>query len=100
MAKFKYGDKVYVKGRPDLTGTICSVYLGPTYSEYLYRIRFDNVNMIPNEMEYGEGQIILKSENLCIICGSEYKVTESPVLNSIWYDCVKCGKSREEIEND
>ena len=34
----------------------------------------------------------------CPICNTVWTVTFSPVLNTQWFDCAKCGKTKEQIE--
>lgn len=36
----------------------------------------------------------------CQVCHSKYIITKSPVLNSNWYDCKKCNKTKEEIDKE
>lgn len=36
----------------------------------------------------------------CPVCSEEWTISFSPILNSKWEDCSKCGKTREQIEKE
>lgn len=36
--------------------------------------------------------------NTCPLCGIEYKKTQSPNGRKVWEDCIKCNKTKEELE--
>jgi len=90
--KFKFGDKVKVAKH---FGKISSVKSNGI--DYICRVKFDNGDLIPNEMEYKESEIdfINGGDNSCPICHTPW--TETKFGNKVWKDCNRCGKKSEDI---
>ena len=71
------------------------------FNKYELIIKFKNEKLIPNEMnvfEDDEEVVLVQKNDICPLCDTQYKVTRSPVLNEAYYDCLKCGMRREDIE--
>lgn len=98
-SKFSYGDRVYVKKRPELQGRVTKVNLDIKADVYIITVKFFDENLIPQEMEFDQSELENGSDLVCKICKNSYKITVSPVLNETWLDCITCGKTKEEIEN-
>lgn len=91
-AKFKYGDRVIVGGHK---GKVVSVY--KVNSNYSCKVRFDNPNLIPPEMEYDERLLQLDQEDqgCCPFCKTPWRITK--FNSNTWKDCLKCNKKSEDI---
>ena len=95
MSKFKKGDKVLADIYP---GTVTAVK--KENGEYIYTVEFDNVTLIPPELDFKEKYLKKQkiSNKKCPFCKTEWKITK---FNSqTWEDCEKCGKTKEELEED
>jgi hypothetical protein len=89
-ANFKKDDLVVVGSH---TGTIISCK--KENGKYLHTVRFDNKRLIPPEMDYEEKHIKLQK---CMVCDEPWHVTR--YNTQVWYDCVKCNKTKEQIEKE
>lgn len=91
MAKFKYGDTVLVgKNR----AKVISIY--KERNSYMYRVRFENINLIPREMDYPESFLNFEEDYpFCPVCKSEWKISKFNMY--VWRDCIKCGKKSEDL---
>jgi hypothetical protein len=91
-AKFKYGDRVIVGGNK---GKVVSVF--KTNSNYSCKVRFDNQNLIPPEMEYDESLLVFEQDHSdrCPICNTKWNITK--FNHNTWKDCLKCNKKSEDI---
>jgi len=117
MPKFKFGDKVIVNG---VKGAVVSLWIDLS-GDYIYRVRVNN----SLDVEYPEnhlrpdkpkvkfmvgGQMVANAygfarnnpEVNCPICKERWKIQEHPIHGSkeLWYDCIKCSKTREQIEEE
>lgn len=97
MAKYKYGDLVTVNGQK---AKIVSTWISLNGVDC--RVQFND----GSEAEYPESHIEPRFnqflKGLCPICRSEWHVIEHPFHGKkvLWYDCVKCKKTRETIEDE
>jgi hypothetical protein len=109
MAQFDYGDKVEYNGHKAIVKSIW-------YDKYGIRnakIEFNDKSLIPKEMEvlesalklidddggdyYGGYYGYIDSTTHCPKCRTRWTVTKSPVLQTIWRDCKKCNKKKEDL---
>lgn len=95
---YKVGDSVIVNGHRGVISIVTPKYNGLN----IYTVRFPD-NVIPPTMEFTKSQLDRENSSTikkCKCCGDIFKVTEHPVLGkkTLWYDCVKCGKTKEEID--
>lgn len=91
MAKFKYGDMVLAgKNR----AKVISIY--KKGNDYMCRVRFENVSLIPREMDYPESFLCFEEDYpFCPVCKSDWNVTKFNM--HVWKDCRKCGKKFEDV---
>jgi hypothetical protein len=111
MPKFKFGDRVIVNGNK---GQVVSVYKDFN-GDYTCRVRFDDRNLLPPEMDYPENHVKPDPDDYDYFFGGYYKKApayvdtnkycpvcktawaETKFNNKIWYDCNKCKKKKEEL---
>lgn len=100
IPKFKFGDRAVLNGH---LGTIESIYMDAN-GGYICRIKFDNQFLIPPEMEVEEylltkaastGNYSNDPKGKCPKCGEKWHITKMNM--HVWYDCVKCKKTKEEL---
>jgi hypothetical protein len=93
-SKFKYGDKVLAGHHK---GKVVSVRF--VNSTYLCAVRFDDLKLIPREMEYEEFYLKFQHEwdEVCPSCGDRWNISKFRM--HVWKDCLKCKKTQEELEN-
>lgn len=111
---FKLGDKVKIIS----TGFICTIInTGIKFNH----VRYDDKGLYPptgffrdneiekvssiykswNDKSYCSGtnkDNVVNTDMHCGKCHTKWSITRSPVHNTLWYDCLKCGKTREELE--
>lgn len=112
--KFGYGDQVVVSTNgTNKSGKVISVFRDRTGSIQC-RVRFDSPTVVPSEMEFPESLLSPSGKAHvglgrwvdidvgCPKCGSSWHTIEHPVFGKkqIWYDCIKCDKTREQIEKE
>lgn len=70
-------------------------------NKHTYIIEFIEKYGLINIMEVSSGEVEKIEDNFerCPVCGDRFTCTKSPVLDKVWYDCRKCGKTKEEIKN-
>ena len=88
----RIGDRVKIKDGRGITGKIT----GSDIWGMVFTVRFDDPNLIPNEMEYELRHLELLRKDSCPKCGNEYH--KSQFNMHVWFDCLKCGKSKEDLE--
>lgn len=94
--KFKIKDKVSVNGNKAVVIDVLK--------NKQYRVKFDNIFLIPPEMDVEEDNLVFSDPNRerCPFCKEKWKITQ--FNRQIWRDCVKCKKTAEELidiyEND
>lgn len=106
MPKFKYGDKATLN---NYEGEIISIFLDINHG-YMCRIRFDNQTLIPNEMEVHQDQLKMVNRKVynsrghwynpktqCPECGDKWHISKMGM--HLWYDCLRCKKTKEELLN-
>jgi hypothetical protein len=94
---FQLDDKVKLKADPKTTGVIT----GERNCPHAYQVSFDDPELIPPAMFFPEEQLELlteSSDECCPICKTPWHKTDSLVYNTVWYDCLKCGKTKEELQ--
>lgn len=92
------GDIVSVRGQK---GKILRTRWDYLFNKTEYIIKFLDPDTIPNEMNfYIEELKFLEASGNCPICRTPYTVTLSPVVGQKWQDCLKCKKSKEQIEDE
>jgi hypothetical protein len=100
MPRFKFGDRVEVSGHRCI---VRSVRID-TNGNYHYVVKWDSEQLIPREMEYPEMHLneTLKLYNrfidtsiYCPLC--ENKWHKTAYGNNVWFDCLRCGKKKEDI---
>jgi hypothetical protein len=98
IPKFKYGDKVKVVS---YGGKVISIRKDNT-NGYIYKIKFDNSNLIPPEMEFTEIELLsnnkVSDDSECPICGTKWTVVKFNM--QVWKDCKKCQKTSEDITKE
>lgn len=117
MAKYRYGDRVTVNGKRGKVGLIHTDSSG----DYIYNIRMDDgtLEMATENHVRPVGTHLtikctqpIKHFNInitvgkhgiverCPICRSDYHTVSHPIHGDkeIWSDCLKCNKTKEQIE--
>lgn len=91
--KYKYGDKVIVRGHD---GKIISARKAQS-GNYIYTVKFDNPNLIPSELDYLEHQIEenTNDETHCPVCKTKWNVVKFNM--NVWKDCLRCQETSEKI---
>lgn len=68
--------------------------------KYTYLIEFVNkldfIDII--EVSMGEIEQIDHNYEKCPKCGDRYTYTKSPILDKLWEDCIRCGKTKKDLE--
>lgn len=97
MSKYKEKDIILFNGNRAIIKGVEKDFL---LNKYKLTIEFENEKLIPKTMKVYDNEVTLLQRYLeCPLCGNEYKVTKSPVLGEHYYDCLKCGMKKEDIDS-
>ncbi len=95
MKKFFMGERVKLNG---FLGNIWD-YKYENNSIY-YKIKFDDKDRLIGADDWYREIDIEYAEERCPVCNSKWDISKSPVLDTYWYDCPICKKTKETITKE